>query len=144
MTIRTEIEIRLAGFPRRHRAALRAALSMPGCDLTYEQARLIQRYRARQFARHPGSRIARLGLATADSRVARLEAERQLRAHAYGGTVEAIKSDALRQGAALFGPDAELEIVSVENLTTAFCSGKGAFRGAVTVRMLPGPAVGAS
>jgi hypothetical protein len=67
----------------------------------------------------------------------RTEGERQVRAAAHGDTVEAIKSDALRQAAALFGPDADLEIAGVEGLATAIGRDRGAFVGFVTVRMTP-------
>jgi hypothetical protein len=133
MRIRTEISVR--HFPRPERPALRAALTTPGCRLTYDQAKLLQRYNALLFVQHP-TRLTRMGLGIADRRVERLEAGRQLRAHAYGDTVESLRQDALRQGFALFGGDAELEIVSVEDIATAHGS-KGAFHATVTVRMLP-------
>jgi hypothetical protein len=68
----------------------------------------------------------------------RTEAERTLRAMARGDTVEAIKGDALRQAAALFGADADLEIVSVAGIATAIGTRNGAFVGTVTVRAAPG------
>jgi hypothetical protein len=138
VSIRTQINMhRAAIYGRGPRRRTRIALATPEADLTYEQARMLRRYWGALAFLNRSDRNAARQADRADERVKRMEAERQLHAHAYGNSVDAIKNDALAQGAALFGPGAELEITGVENIATSH-GGNGAFHAVVTVRMVPG------
>lgn len=73
-----------------------------------------------------------------EPRTRRAHGEDILVAHAYGNDLPGLRMDALDHARRLFGPEAVLQVESVENITTAFSKSRGAFTATIIVRRVDG------